>query len=229
MSLVNKFLNYCFLLFLSSFFLFLGGCFSLPREKENYKFFYLKTTPFSEKERASLPSVEWQLILEEPSCDGRLNTDKIIVQEASAELTHVTGARWVDRLPNLIQQLLLNLFENSQKIEGLGTPLDGIEADYVLLIDIRDFELIVEETKYVKVRLFAKLMRLRDREIIGARTFEKIVPLEQASFKEVIQAFLDATNNVGKDLVRWSLERPQISPENIPNIPPLRKKALDLQ
>ena len=173
--------------------LIMSGCLSLPKNSEKYKLFYLKTLPFSEKERASLHPVKWQLILEDPSCDGRLNTDRIVVQSSSAEITHISGARWVDRLPNLIQQLLLNLFENSGQIKGVGTSLDGLDADYVLLIDIRDFELMVRESKEVRIRIFAKMMRLKDREIVGAKTFESIVPITQDSFKEVIDAFLTAT------------------------------------
>ncbi|HQS83420.1 MAG TPA: ABC-type transport auxiliary lipoprotein family protein [Alphaproteobacteria bacterium] len=189
--------------------LILSGCMNLPKNSEKYKLFYLKTLPFSEKERASLHPVKWQLILEDPSCDGRLNTDRIVVQTSSAEITHVSGARWVDRLPNLIQQLLLNLFENSGQIKGVGTSLDGLDADYVLLIDIRDFELMVRESKEVRIRIFGKIMRLKDREIVGAKTFESMVPIPQDSFKEVIDAFLTATNRVGKEIVIWTLETPQ--------------------
>jgi len=210
MSLIKKnpffkiltMLGGCFCLLLFS------GCINLPKNSEKHKLFYLKMLPFSQEEQKALRPVKWQLIIEDPSCDGRLNTDRIIVQESSAEITHIAGARWVDRLPNLIEQLLLNLFENSEKIKGVGPSLDGLDADYVLLVDIRDFELLVQETKKVRVRLFAKIMRLRDREIVGAETFEDIIPIEQNSSKEVIEAFLVAANNVGKKIVIWSLEAP---------------------
>ncbi|MBS0185043.1 MAG: membrane integrity-associated transporter subunit PqiC [Proteobacteria bacterium] len=189
--------------------LLLSGCINLPKNSEKYKLFYLKTLPFSQEEQKALRFVKWQLIIEDPSCDSRLNTDRIIVQESSAEITHIAGARWVDRLPNLIKQLLLNLFENSGKIKGVGTSLDGLDADYVLLIDIRDFELLVQETKKVRIRLFAKIMRLKDREILGAETFEESIPIVQNSYKEVIEAFLTAANSVGKKIVIWSLEVPE--------------------
>lgn len=202
--------------FLGCFFLLmLSGCMSLPKSSEKYKLFYLKAQPFSEKERAALRPVKWQLIIEDPSCDGRLNTDRIIVQAPSAEITHVAGARWVDRLPTLIEQLLLNLFEDSGQIKGVGNSLDGLDADYVLLIDIRDFELKVQNTKEVCVRIFAKIMRLKDREIIGAKTFKRTILIPQDSFKDVIEAFLSAVNTVGKEIVIWSLETP-LTTDHVP-------------
>lgn len=187
----------------------LSACINLPKNTERYKLFYLKSLPFTQEEKNALPAVEWQLTIEEPSCDGRLNTDKIVVQEFSAQLTHIAGALWVDRLPHLVQQLLLNLFENSSKIEGVGLPIEGLDADYVLLTDIRDFELVVSNKKEIRIRLFAKLMRLRDREVIGARTFEKAIPLKENNIEEVIQSFLEAMNSVGKELVSWCLHNPE--------------------
>ncbi len=202
--------------FLGCFFLLmLSGCMNLPKSSERYKLFYLKAQPFSGEECATLRPVKWQLIIEDPSCDGRLNTDRIIVQAPSAEITHVAGARWVDRLPTLIEQLLLNLFEDSGQIKGVGSSLDGLDADYVLLIDIRDFELKVNTHKEICVRIFAKIMRLKDREIIGAKTFKRTILLPQDSLKDVIEAFLSAANAVGKEIVIWSLEAP-LTTDHIP-------------
>ena len=54
-------------------------------------------------------------------------------------------------------------------------------------------------------------MRLKDREIVGAKTFESTIPILHDSFKEVIDAFVIATNHVGKEIVSWSLKTPQFS------------------
>ncbi len=183
----------------------LAGCINLPKEGEKNKIFYLKASSFSEEEKQILPTVTWQLTIEDPTSDIRLNTDRFVVQQSYAELTYVAGARWVDRLPNLVQQVLVDLFENSGKIQGVGLPIDGLEADYVLLVDVRDFELIVGPTQEVKICLFVKIMRLKDREIVAGRSFEKTIAVSKESLTEVVQAFLQGMNQVGKEIVTWTL------------------------
>lgn len=183
----------------------LAGCVNLPKDNDKNKIFYLRADSFSEVEKQNLPTVNWQLTIEDPTADIRLNTERLVVQQSYAELTYIAGARWVDRLPNLVQQVLVDLFENSGRIQGVGLPIDGLEADYVLLVDVRDFELIVGSSQEIKICLFAKIMRLKDREIVAGRSFEKTIAVSKESLKEVVQAFLQGMNQVGKEIVAWAL------------------------
>jgi cholesterol transport system auxiliary component len=47
---------------------------------------------------------------------------------------------WVDTAPRLVQTLLVESFENSRKIIGVGRQSVNLRTDYALIIDLREFQ-----------------------------------------------------------------------------------------
>ena len=186
-----------------------GGCLNLPKRNiESPKLYHLRALDIPLKVEQSIPEVSWQLTVEEPSSDVRLDTDLVIVDGNYMEVTHVQNIRWVDRLPLLVQQLLLDLFEKSGKIRGVGSPVEGLDSKYILLTDLKSFELTLTPP-CVKIRLAVKLMRVKDREIIGANIFETSIPISDESLKNVMEAFSQGINQLGQEIVFWTLTQPK--------------------
>ena len=192
-------------MFLLGLILSQGSCINIPSGKNDAShLFYLETQKSASKTWEGIPKVSWQLFIEEPETDARLDTDRVIINKGNGEVTHAHGIRWVERLPLLILQLLFDLFDQSQKIKGVGSALDSIDADYILLIDVKTFE-FMPCSKEVRIRLNAKLMDAQNREIVGGKTFQREISVLDESMDHVMSAFIQSINEVGRDLVRWTL------------------------
>ena len=156
-----------------------------------------------------LPNVDWQLIIEMPTAPAGLDTNRIAVRETATKISYIKDVTWIDRVPSLVQTLLVESFENSERIVAVGRESVGLRPDYVLKSDIREFQLERGGGKdRVHVRLNAKLVRMPERVIIGTMTATHDVNISSSSISAVIGGFDDALGKVLKKVVEWSLTLP---------------------
>ena len=87
-----------------------------------------------------LPTVNWQLAIPLPVADAALNTARITLRQNPISLEYYARANWIDTAPQMIQTLLVESFENSGKIVGVGRQSVTLRADYSLLTDLREFQ-----------------------------------------------------------------------------------------
>ena len=87
-----------------------------------------------------LPTVDWQLTIPLPVADAALNTARITLRQNPISLEYYARANLVDTAPQMIQTLLVESFENSGKIIGVGRQSVTLRADYSLLTDLREFQ-----------------------------------------------------------------------------------------
>lgn len=158
---------------------------------------------------SGLPNVNWQLTIEEPIADGGLDTSRIALRPSSTELKYLANARWTERAPKMIQTLLVESFENSEKIIGVGRQSIGLRSDYNLKTELREFQAetsINNRVNKVRVRINAKIVKLPKRTIIGSKSFEYIEEVRnKGGIKDIVIAFDAAAGRVFKHLVEWTL------------------------
>ncbi|MGI9336279.1 MAG: ABC-type transport auxiliary lipoprotein family protein [Gammaproteobacteria bacterium] len=155
-----------------------------------------------------LPRVDWQLVIEEPLAARGLDTVRIAARPAPTQLQYVAGSRWTDRAPKMVQTLIVESFENTNKIVAVGRQAIGLRSDYNLKTELREFQVEYydgAETGRVRVRINAKLVKQPRQEIIASESFERIVPAQKNGMRGVVDAFDQALGSVVKDLVRWTL------------------------
>ena len=154
-----------------------------------------------------LERVSSQLVLEVPIASEGINTHGIAVRETPLTLDYYAGVRWTERAPFMIQTLLVESFENSNKIVSVARRGTDLRADYVLKTELRDFQAEYESSDNVvaRVRLNAKLVRMPQRVILASMNFEHRIPVEGAGILAVVNAFDVALGNVMKRTVEWSL------------------------
>jgi len=191
----------------------LGGC-SLIQAAEEPTDLY-QATPKSTFE-PDMPSVQWQLAVEVPAAAANLNTGRIAISMTPTSSDYYAKTAWTDRAPAMVQTRIVDSFENSHKIVAVARESIGLRADYTLQPDLRNFEAMYfyGGTPIVKVRIVAKLVRLPDRQIIGAATFERCVRARADKVPKVVDAFDQALGSVMKRLVAWTLRTP---PRGVPN------------
>lgn len=168
-----------------------------------------------------LPTVDWQLLVETPIAPAGLDTPRIAVSYSPIELDYFARAVWTDRAPQMVQRLLIESFENSGRIVGVGRDAVGLRSDFVLKTELREFQaeyrrtqpaadMIVPgertgEAPVVRVRINAKIVRMPRREIVGSENFEHVVQAAENTMKDIIIAYDDALGASIKNVVVWTL------------------------
>lgn len=162
----------------------------------------------------ALPKVDWQLTIPLPVADAALNTARITLRQNPISLEYYARANWVDTAPQMIQTLLVESFENSGKIIGVGRQSVTLRADYSLLTDLREFqaEYLGNGPPRVRVRLNAKLAKMPQRTILATETFEFLEPAASSDLEAVVSAFDVALGKTLKRIVGWTLK--SVPPES---------------
>ncbi|HKF70979.1 MAG TPA: ABC-type transport auxiliary lipoprotein family protein [Stellaceae bacterium] len=155
----------------------------------------------------NLPRSSAQLLIEAPSAPGGLDTERIALMKSTNSLDYFAGAAWTDRAPKLVQDLLVESFENTGKIAAIDRESLALRADFVLEADLRDFTAIYSGSgmPVARVRMGLKLVRLPEKQIVGSHTAAADAPTQENSVPTVVQAFDTALHQVIGDAVAWTL------------------------
>lgn len=153
-----------------------------------------------------LPHVDWQLVLETPLANAGIDTTRIALQRSPMQIEYYARSQWSDRAPLMIQTLMIESFENSNRIVAVGRDVVGLRADFLLKSELREFQVdYYEGPPRAHVNISARLVKMPRRAIIGSETFEATVPAESDNIVAVIDAFDEALGKVLRRLVGWTL------------------------
>lgn len=182
----------------------LGGCSTLTAKPPSLYVLQPKTTYDT-----NLPTVGYQLVVTVPDAPQSLDTQRIALARSPTTIDYFASSSWTDRAPVMVQDLMVESFENTKKIVSVGRDTSGLRADYVLLTDLRDFEARyyegTDKPPQVRVRITAKLIKMPEREIIGGLDAVKVSDAEKNDIDSIVAAFGEATGNAMKMIVQWTL------------------------
>lgn len=165
-------------------------------------------TSFSE----NLPKVTWQLVVEEPTASGGLNTPRIARRSDPTELAYFANASWTDRAPEMVQTLMVESFENSGAIVAVGRKAIGLRSDYDLKSELREFQAEYDGGQgapLIRVRLNVKLIKQPRRSIVAFENFEATQRAAGGSMEAAVAAFDEALGKVLRQIVQWTLRNGQ--------------------
>lgn len=161
----------------------------------------------------NLPRLRDQIVVEEPTATAAVSTDRIAVQPTPFQVQYVPRARWVDRAPLIVQSLLIESYENSGKVGAVGRSTSTLRADFVIAMDMREFQALVPQTGgpdaplQVTVRLNMKIIDADFDRIIASRSFEEVALAESDAAEDIVRAFDIALGGTIRDLVEWSIRQ----------------------
>lgn len=155
----------------------------------------------------NLPTVGWQLAVDLPVASAGIDSGRIALMHTPMKLDYYARSNWVDRAPAMVQNLIIESYENSDRIVGVGRVSVNLRADYVLATELREFqvEYYHDGKPLVHVQINAKLVKFPERAIVGNITSERMVPATEDSMAAIIPAFDEALGKVLRDIVDWSL------------------------
>lgn len=158
---------------------------------------------------ATLPDVDAQLVIEEPTAASGLNTDRIAIKPNEYLLQYFPKSSWVDRAPLVVQTLLVESFENTGKVGSVGRQAVGLSPDFTLLTDLREFQARVvggdRNNIIVDVQLNMKIVEEPRGVIIASASFGHQTHADSGELIDVVAAFDDALGQAMKDTVDWAV------------------------
>ena len=154
-----------------------------------------------------LPTVNWQLVVEAPVANAGLNTTRVSLRRTATQLEYFARSNWIDRAPLMVQTLMIESFENSNRIISVGREAVGLRADFILKTELREFQADYYETNppTVLVGINAKLVMMPFRRIIGSRSFMHETQAAQDHMNDIVPAFDESLGKVLKRMVEWTL------------------------
>jgi cholesterol transport system auxiliary component len=157
--------------------------------------------------RDDLPTAEWQLVLEAPVADAGLDSTRIALQRSPTQIEYYARSGWADRAPFMIQTLMVESFENSEKIVSIGRESIGLRADFILKSELRELQAVYYNGGLPEawVSINAKLVQMPRRAIVASESFDARVTAQVDTMPEVISAFDAAAGKVLRRLVEWTL------------------------
>jgi cholesterol transport system auxiliary component len=184
--------------------LLLGACASFTKKEPftTYAPRYTQAQP-----AASATPVRWQLSVDTPLASDMLDSSRMLVMPTPGALETYKNARWADTAPLVLRSLLIQAFQDSNRITGVGALTSGIRGDFLLTIDLYDFETqYAGGTPRATIRLNAKLVDQSLNRVTAARMFESGAPVSGTTAADAAVAFEQALNELLPQMVTWALE-----------------------
>lgn len=183
--------------------LLLSGCAAIPGFGPPPIDAYDITAAMPAKEGRRLTRT--QILVQEPEALQILDGQDIAIRTASGSVQLLSGARWSDRLPNLVQSRLIETYQHSNRLGGVGRPGEGLAIDYQIIVDIRAFEIQVERG-YAHVELFVRVLNDRNGVLRASRDFVATAPVIGSGDQAFVKALDQAFSVAAAKIVNWSID-----------------------
>lgn len=116
------------------------------------------------------------LAVADPTTILTFDTQQILLKPPQGSMRGIENAQWGDSLPKLIQEKIIQSFENAHYLGAVSRPLDRLDADYQLLIDLRAFDIVLAAKPHAEVEFTAKILA-KDGKIVGAKLIHAEAPV----------------------------------------------------
>jgi len=184
--------------------LLLSGCLSLGGDA--------KVTLYSPQIQVAAqpdwPTVNWALVVVRPLASEALDSERVAVRPVSDVMQVYKGAIWSDPAPDLLQNALVNAFEDSGRIVAIGREQSGTHGAFALQLDMRQFEAVytaADQPPSIVVSLQAKLFERPSNRVLAMKLFRLSVPASSAQVPAVMAAFNEAITQSLSNIVGWTL------------------------
>ncbi|MBB3319225.1 cholesterol transport system auxiliary component [Rhizobium sp. BK181] len=146
-----------------------------------------------------------QILVQQPTALKAIDSEQIVVRVAPSQIQYLSKAQWGDKLPRIVQAKLVEAYENSGKVGGVGVPGQGLAIDYQLVTDIRSFEIDTTSGSRAVVEISAKILNDRNGTVRTQKVFRQVVPAG-GSNDGLVKGLDRAFSAVAAEIVAWTLQ-----------------------
>lgn len=146
-----------------------------------------------------------QLLIAEPTALKALNSENIVVRLSGSEVQYLANSQWSDSLPRMVQSKLVQAFENTGRLGGVGRPGQGLAIDYQVVTDIRAFE-IDTASNVANIEISVKLLNDRNGTVRAQDVFRASTRTTGSSNADFVKALDSAFAAASREIVGWTLK-----------------------
>ncbi len=151
---------------------------------------------------ASLRAPRAQIVVAEPTAVNELDTQRMLGKSSEGEFSVLGDAQWSDTLPKLIQEKIIQSFDNAGFPAAVGASVEHVAAAYQLVIDLRNFAIAAGGAPTADVEFSAKLVA-ENGHVVGAQLFHATAPATGTDAPAIAAALNQAFGKAVTDLVGW--------------------------
>jgi len=155
--------------------------------------------------------VGWALAILRPDLAGGLDSDRIVLHQPDGTMDFYAKATYPDRLGAIVQQVLLDGFEASGRVDAVAPEQAALHADYNLVTEVKDFSAHYAQADgipSVTVAITAKLTTTHGRAIVASFSTTQTVNASINSAGAAAQALQQALATAVTQIVNWALTAP---------------------
>lgn len=210
------------LLMTSALVLLLGACAALSGKHGSFTVHAPQLhLPAARQPATDMPPISWQLLVDTPRASAALDTARIVVMPTPGVLEVYPDARWRDPAPAMLRSLIVQAFDHDGRVGGVSATESGLNGDFSLSIELRDFQLeLGSGSAQAAIRFSAKLFDRRSNRIVAGRAFDQVVPAAASDVASAVAAFEQALDQLLPQLVDWTLQQGEAhfpaTPESAP-------------
>lgn len=147
-----------------------------------------------------------QILITEPTALKALDSEQVVIRLSGVEIQYLSKARWGDRLPKLVQAKLVEAFENTGRLGGVGKPGEGLAIDFQVVTDIRAFQIETNGGTHANIEIFVKLLNDRNGTVRAQQVFRASVPVNGSDNRAYVAGLDSAFAQVSSEIVGWTLK-----------------------
>lgn len=145
-----------------------------------------------------------QLLIAQPTALKALDSENIVVRLSGSEVQYLAKSQWSDSLPRMVQSKLVQSFEDTGKLGGVGRPGQGLAIDYQVVSDIRAFE-VDTAGNVANIEISVKLLNDRNGTIKAQEVFRASARVNGSGNANFVKALDTAFTAASREIVSWTL------------------------
>ena len=149
-----------------------------------------------------------RLVVDIPIASESLDTDRIALIRDRTRFDYYANSLWTDRVPLLMQTLLVEAFENDGSIAQVARDAQTLTPDYLLATEIRRFEAVYagsgDQLPTAVVALDLSLVKMPDHRMLGRTLITESAPASLNSVDSIVEAFDVAVGKILLRSVAWT-------------------------
>jgi cholesterol transport system auxiliary component len=149
-----------------------------------------------------------RLVVDIPTASESLDTDRIALVRDRTRFDYYANSLWTDRVPLLVQTLLVDAFESDSGIAEVGRDAEAVTPDYLLQTEIRSFEAVytgpADQPPSAVITCDFGLIKMPDHRILAHTLITNSAVASRNNLDSVVEAFDVALGKMLADCVDWT-------------------------
>jgi cholesterol transport system auxiliary component len=149
-----------------------------------------------------------RLVVDTPTASESLDTNRIALTRGPTRFDYFANSLWTDRVPMLVQTLLVETLESYGGIAEVGRDVQAAIPEQLLKTEIRKFEAdyagATDQAPTVVVSVDLDLVRMPDHRMLGHTLLTNTAVASRNSVDSVVLAFDVVVGRILVDCVDWT-------------------------